>query len=168
MQAQNPKDLVSPRIMALKHELESGNLAALDSFWLRITEEGTPLIESIPNDDHHALVTFLWRADAAVDHVVFYSELLRGMWWNNWADALLNRLLQTNLFYRTYRVRTDIRFVYWLSPNHPLIHPKEVKDWDEYMAHCQVDPFNPNKFIQDKDRSFVEMPAAAPQLWQMQ
>jgi enterochelin esterase family protein len=165
MQTRNPKDLVSPRIIALKHELESGNLAALDSFWLRIIEEGTPLIESIPNDDHHALVTFLWRAEAAVDHVVFYSELLRGMWWNNWSDALLNRLLQTNLFYRTYRVRTDLRFVYWLSPNHPLIHPKEVKDWDEYIAHCQVDPLNPNKFIQDKDRSFVEMPAAAPQLW---
>ena len=165
MQTLNSDDLVSPRIDALKQELESGNLKALDTFWQKITQEGTPLIEPLPNDEEHALVTILWRANEPVNHIVFYSELLRGMWWNDWADALLHRLLQTNLYYRTYRVRTDLRFVYWLSPNHPLIHPRDVPDWDEFMAHCLVDPFNPNIFIQDKDRSFVEMPAAKPQKW---
>jgi len=165
MQTQNSESLVSPKIMTLKQQLESGNVEALDIFWQRVIAEGTPLIEPIPHDDDHAFVTFLWRADESVEHVVFYSELLRGMWWNQWADALLSRLLQTNFFYRTYKVRTDLRFVYWLSPNHPLIHPKDVEDWDQYIAHCQVDPLNPNKFIQDKDRSFVEMPAASPQLW---
>lgn len=165
MQTQNFESVVSPRILALKQELGAGNMEALDMFWRGITEEGTPLIEPIPNDDDYTFVTFLWRADESVEHVVFYSELLRGMWWNKWADALLIRLLQTNLFYRTYKVRTDFRFVYWLSPNHPLIHPKEVKDWDQYMAHCVVDPFNPNIFVQDKDRSFVEMPSAPSQYW---
>ncbi len=165
MEAQNSENLVSPRIFALKQELESGKVEALDIFWQNVIDEGTPLVESIPNDDDYALVTFLWRADESVEHVVFYSELLRGMWWNNWADALLSRLLQTNLYYRTYKVRTDLRFVYWLSPNHPLIHPRDVRDWDEYMAHCQVDPLNPRVFVQDKDRSYVEMPAAKPQRW---
>jgi enterochelin esterase family protein len=33
------------------------------------------------------------------------------------------------------------------------------------MTHCLVDPLNPNKFVQDKDRSFVEMPAVKPQVW---
>lgn len=163
MQTQNL--LVSPRIGALKQEIESGNIEALNIFWRKIIEEGTPLIEHLPHDEHHALVTILWRTDEQVDHVVFYSELLRGMWWNNWADALLHRLLQTNLYYRTYRVRTDMRFVYWISPNHPLVHPKDVSNWGEFMTHCLVDPLNPNKFIQDKDRSFVEMPAVKPQVW---
>ena len=167
MQTQTVENPISPRIIALKQELESGNMEALDTFWRSITEEGTPLIEPIPQDDQHAFVTFLWRSDESVEHVVFYSELLRGMWWNNWADALLSRLLQTNLFYRTYKVRTDFRFVYWLSPNHPLIHPKEVEDWDQYMAHCVVDPSNPNIFVQDKDRSFVEMPTASSQHWHL-
>ena len=165
MQNQDSDIFVSPRISALKQEIESGNMEALNIFWEKITQEGTPLIENLPHDEHHALATILWRADEPVDHVVFYSELLRGMWWNNWADALLYRLWQTNLYYRTYRVRTDLRFVYWLSPNHPLIHPRDVADWGEFMAHCLVDPFNPNTFIQDKDRSFVEMPAAKPQKW---
>lgn len=165
MQTQNPDGLFSPRITALKHEIESGNTEALNRFWHSVTVEGTPLIESIPDDDHHAMVTFLWRADESVEHIVLYSELLRGMWWNNWADALFSRLLQTDLYYRTYRVRTDLRFVYWISPNHPLVHIKNVPDWGEFMAHCRVDPLNPNKFIQDKDRSFVEMPASKPQPW---
>ena len=164
---QNPsvETLVSPRIVALKKALESGNTKALTKFWQSVEVEGTPLIEPISYDDKHALVTFLWRADKSVEHVVLYSEMLRGMWWNNWADALLHRLLQTNLCYRTYLVRTDMRFVYWISPDHPLVHIKGVKDWSEFIAHCQVDPLNPNIFIQDKDRSFVEMPAAPPQPW---
>ncbi len=165
MQTLNSDHFVSPRIDGLKQELESGNITALDAFWQKITQEGSPLIEPIPNDEGHALVTILWRAVEPVDHVVFYSELLRGMWWNNWADALLYRLLQTNLYYRTYRVKTDLRFVYWISPNHPLIHPRDITDWDKFMAHCLVDPFNPNIFVQDKDRSFVEMPDAKPQAW---
>jgi enterochelin esterase-like enzyme len=160
------KELVSPRISALKQQVEVGNIAALDAFWREVAAEGTPLIEPVEGDDQHALVTFLWRAEEPVEHVVLYSELLRGMWWNNWADALLHRLLETDLYYRTYRVRTDMRFVYWMSPNQPLVHLKDVKDWDEFTAHFQVvDPLNPNIFVQDRDRSYVEMPAAPPQPW---
>ena len=165
MENQNNEPLISPRLIALQQELVSGNVKALEAFLGKVAEDGTPLIEPIPGDDDHALVTFLWRADETVRHVVFYSELLRGMWWDRWSDALLHRMLETNLFHRTYRVRTDLRFVYWLSPDHPLIHPRDVKDWDQYMAHCQVDPLNPNVFVQDKDRSFVEMPRATPQRW---
>jgi enterochelin esterase-like enzyme len=96
---------------------------------------------------------------------VFYSELLRGMWWNGWADALLTPVSGTDLFYRTYRVRADMRFVYWLAPNLPLHHIREVTDWDAYQAHWQVDPRNPKVFRQDLDRSYVELPAAPPQHW---
>jgi len=157
--------LVSPRISALQREVEAGNTAALDTFWDDIARTGTPLIEPIPDRDDVALMTILWRADEATTHVVFYSELLRGMWWNRWEDALLFRLPQTDLFYRTYRVQTDTRFVYWMAPNHPLHHVKEVQDWESYHAHWQLDPFNPRVFVQDLDRSYVEMPAAPPQPW---
>jgi hypothetical protein len=74
--------LVSPRISALQREVEAGNTAALDTFWDDIARTSTPLIEPIPDRDDVALVTILWRADEATTHVVFYSELLRGMWWN--------------------------------------------------------------------------------------
>jgi enterochelin esterase family protein len=157
--------LVSPRLIALQRTLEAGNTAALDTFWDDIARTGTPLIEPFPDRDDMALVTILWRADQATTNVVFYSELLRGMWWNRWEDALLFRLPQTDLFYRTYRVRTDTRFVYWIAPNHPLHHIKDVQDWESYQAHWQLDPFNPRVFVQDFNRSYVEMPAAPPQPW---
>ena len=64
-----------------------------------------------------------------------------------------NRLLQTNLYYRTYaRVRTDMRFVYWISPDHPLVHVKDVCErLGQVHGALPGDPFNPNMFIQDKD-----------------
>ena len=156
---------VSPRISALQRAIETGDTAALEVFWDDITRTGTPLIEPIPDRDELALVTILWRADEATTHVAFYSELLRGMWWNRWEDALLFRLPQTNLFYRTYRVRTDTRFVYWIAPNHPLHHVKDVQDWESYQAHWQLDPLNPRVFVQDFNRSYVEMPAVPAQPW---
>lgn len=167
MSTKAKKTPASPRIIALKQQLEAGNVAALDAFWREVAAEGTPLIEPIEGDDRHALVTFLWRADEGIEHVVLYSELLRGSWWNNWADAILTRLPGTNLHYRTYHVRIDLRFVYWLSPDHPLTHITDVPDWDEYLKNCQLDPFNLHQYVSDNDRvwSFVEMPNAPPQPW---
>ncbi|MCG8346781.1 MAG: enterochelin esterase [Chloroflexales bacterium] len=157
--------LLSPRISALQRAVEAGDTTALDRFWDNITEAGAPLIEPLPDRTDMALVTILWRADEATTHVVFYSELLRGMWWNQWEDALLFHLPQTNLFYRTYRVRTDARFVYWIAPNLPLHHLNAVQDWENYLPHWQLDPLNPRMFVQDFNRSYVEMPAAPPQPW---
>jgi len=156
---------VSPRISALQHAMEIGDPTALEHFWDDIARIGTPLIEPIPDREDVALVTILWKADEATTHVVFYSELLRGMWWNKWEDTLLIRLPGTNLFYRTYRVRTDTRFVYWIAPNHPLHHIKDVHDWDNYQAHWQLDPLNPRVFVQGLNRSYVEMPNAPVQSW---
>ncbi|MEM8533574.1 MAG: enterochelin esterase domain-containing protein [Chloroflexota bacterium] len=129
------KAITSPRIDALQQQIATGNTAALDTFWDTVITEGAPLIEPIEGDRQHALVTFLWRADDAVEHVVLYSELLKGAWWNSWSDALFTHLPDTNLYYRTYRVRTDLRFVYWLTPNHPLHHIADVEDWETYLAH---------------------------------
>jgi len=39
-----------------------------------------------------------------------------------------------------------------------------VQDWDSYQADWQLDPLNPRVFIQDFNRSYVEMPAHAIQM----
>lgn len=165
MQTDGKAPWSSPRIDTLRHSVEAGDLSAVETFWEEMKAAGTPLIEPLPERDDFALVTILWRADEATTHVVFYSELLRGMSWNRWEDALLFRMPGTSLFYRTYRVQTDTRFVYWIAPNHPLHHMKEVQDWESYHAGWRLDPLNPRVFIQDLDRSYVEMPAAPPQTW---
>jgi Domain of unknown function (DUF3327) len=114
--------------MALQHELVAGNRAALEGFWRETTEQGTPLIEPLSDAKEHMLVTFVWRAAADTTNVVLISELVNGWWWNNFADSRLTRLLETNLYYRTYRIRGDTRFLYRLAPNHSLIHPVDVVD----------------------------------------
>jgi Domain of unknown function (DUF3327) len=129
-----------PPPQALQHALVAGNRAALEGFWRETMEQGTPLIEPLSDDKEHILVTFVWRATADTTNVVLISELVNGWWWNNFADSTLTRLLDTNLYYRTYRVRSNTRFLYRLAPNHSLIHPLDVVDWDAYRAPMQPDP----------------------------
>ena len=49
----------SPRIALLQQALESGNTDALATFWREITEQGTPLIEPVEDDESHYLVTLM-------------------------------------------------------------------------------------------------------------
>jgi enterochelin esterase family protein len=143
--------------------LENGETAALHQFWHQVSIEGTPIIEPDIENDQFALVTFLHRGDENTRHVVLHSEILRGMWWNHWDDALLYHISGTDIYYRTYRLPTNMRFVYWLSPNRPLVHIRDDPgEADQYLI---VDPLNPRVFVEAFNRSYVEMPAAPPQPW---
>ncbi len=53
----------SPRITALRQELEARNSSALNAFWQEVTEKGAPLFEPVEGDEQQILVTFLWRGD---------------------------------------------------------------------------------------------------------
>src|ERR1051325_8735928 len=52
----------SPRLLALRDRLTSGDPTALDKFWKEINEQGAPIIEPAADSDHDVLVTILWRA----------------------------------------------------------------------------------------------------------
>jgi Domain of unknown function (DUF3327) len=119
----------SPRLAALSEALEVGGVLALERFWATIAQEGTPLIEPVPEAPDHLLVTFLWQAHEPVDHVVLISPLGNGWWWKHFTESMLLRLGQTNLYYRTYQLRSDARFLYQLSPNDVLLHPADVTNW---------------------------------------
>ena len=66
---------VSPRLAALQQEIDAGNTAALDGFWQEVSRQGTPLIEPIPGDGEHSLVTFIWRAGHTNQEVAVVSAL---------------------------------------------------------------------------------------------
>src|SRR5205807_7542857 len=55
------RDGISPRIELLKNQIQSGNKSAIDQFWAEIKNHTAPLIEAIPADANHSLVTFLYR-----------------------------------------------------------------------------------------------------------
>src|SRR3712207_3576869 len=109
----NAEPLISPRISALQYALLFGDESALDQFWEAAAAEGTPLIELIPDDTRHVLVTFLWRArepiaTVGVDGEVFGAEI---------APNQMARLLDTELWHKTYRFPRDLRATYMLAPH---------------------------------------------------
>ena len=101
----------SPRLAALQDRLKSGDRKALDSFWKEITERGAPMIEPAPGSDRDVLVTILWRAREETRNVFVFQ--LPGI------DKPMARLLDTDLWYKTFRLQKGARFVYRLATNLP-------------------------------------------------
>lgn len=162
--------LESPRITALQQALASGNTAELDAFWDEIAQHGTPLIEAIEGDERHCLVTFLWRGKEDIHNVVVFAGPAG---WDHPEDNQMTRLLETDLWYRTYRVGADLRTVYLLSPDDPLT--KLGYGVVDFGTRIVPDLLNPHQFVYRKDDeisddrdvvvSVLELPGAPAQPW---
>ena len=175
--------VISPRLALLQSALASGNSFALDEFWQEMAQQGTPMIEPIRNGDNddnndntYMLLTFLWRGDEQTRNVVVVSALAGT--YHSWRTVKnqMDRLLDTILWYKTYRVPDDIRATYWLSPNDALLEAEDVEDWSTRTATYQLDPLNPRHVVLSADAeggddeeilSFVELPFAPAQSWIM-
>ena len=85
----------SPRLLALRDRLTSGDRTALDKFWNEINEQGAPIIEPAAESDHDMLVTMLWRAKDETKSVFVFrlGDVSKPM----------VRLLDTDLRYKTFR-----------------------------------------------------------------
>lgn len=153
--------VTSPRIVSIQRELEAGNAQALESFWQDLMVQGTPLVEALPEDETHVLVTFLWKDIGDTQHVMIFNGSDS---WSNPAENQMLRLLHTNLWYKTYKLRSDMRNLYFLSPNGPLDFSAE--DWSKRVVETfRPDPFNPQQFGQTYIGSVLELPTAPPQPW---
>ena len=138
--------LVSPRIAKLEQELASGDKDTLETFWQTIIEHGTPLIEPIEGDSKHNLLTFLWREKGDIKNVVVFGGPAG---WDHPEDNQMARLLETDLWHRTYKVGADLRTTYLLSPNDPLT--KLEYGVVDFGSRIVSDPLNPSQFIYHKD-----------------
>jgi enterochelin esterase-like enzyme len=136
-------DVASPRIKLLEEELKRGDSKALASFWAEINAHGAPQIEALANDPNHVLLTFLHRGNAQTKSVVLDAQLTKTR------DETLNltRLLQTDVWYKTFLARNDLRFSYSLNSAADPLNPKTLP------AGVSLGP------------SFVELPKALPQPW---
>jgi len=179
------EDLVkSPRLINLQKEVEAGNAAALEIFWQEIAEQGTPLVETIADDHTNILVTFLWRAESQTSNVRVLSDDILP---RNPAENAMTRLLDTNLWYKSYRLHGDLRFEYLISPNDPELLGSQPETWQARTATWQMDPLNPKQYLLPDDgehpewedfwgmwsnwvrrtHSLAELPTAPPQPWIM-
>jgi len=161
----------SLRIARLRTELTNGHPEALAAFWQEIEEQGAPLIEAA-DEDGQRLVTFVYHAREKTHNVVIINgpisifEIAKGQ---------MTRLEETDLWYKTFKLRADLRNVYQFSPNDSLVPIEEAEDWKERSKTFQLDPLNPRiyAFPDDPDDpeqpdyhvSILELPDAPAQEW---
>lgn len=142
----------SPRLA----RLAQGDKAALSAFWQEI-EGKAPLVEPIPGESEHVLVTFVWRGDGATERVALGGGMPEGC-----DEKPLQRLAGTDLWYRSERTPAGARFGYRFRPNGPAEDPR---NYDEINARerdypTKPDPLNP--LTHPLDGSMVRLSPAAP------
>lgn len=155
---------LSPRLATLRDRLKSGDRKALADFWKEISERGAPIVEPATGSDREMLVTILWRATEETRNVfVFHLPPI---------DKPMARLLDTDLWYKTFRLQKGARFIYRLATNLP--DPKEWTSLARFGNAMRRDPLNPLEFAERANElnpyevtffSAVELPSAEPQLW---
>ena len=163
--AQNVDDrTLSPRLAALQDRLKSGDRTALDKFWKEVTERGAPMIEPAVDNDREMLVTILWRGTEETRSVFVFGLLDM--------DKPMARLLDTDLWYKTFRLQKGARFVYRLATNLP--DPKEWTSLGRFVSAMRSDPLNPLQFAERANElnpyevtfySAAELPSAESQFW---
>lgn len=155
---------LSPRLAALSDRLKSGDREALEKFWKELTERGAPMTEAAPDSEREVLVTILWRAREETRSVFVFQ--LPGI------DKPMARLLDTDLWYKTFRLQKGARFVYRLATNLP--DPSEWVSLARFGGAMRRDPLNPLEFAERANElnpyevtffSAAALPSAEPQLW---
>jgi len=149
---------VSPRIEELIRSVRNGDHQAVPRFWSAVSAHGAPLIESDRADTTTALVTFVWRSPSTVRVgaiVDFGQSALR---------MLLQRAPSTDVWFRTYRVPVDARFLYAFAVDDPNF-PFEFGDSTAWPAATRIDPLNPKSWGSPPQLSLVELPSAPAIPW---
>ncbi len=155
---------LSPRLAALQDQLKSGNRTALDNFWKEISERGAPIVEEVPGNDRDVLVTIVWQAREETRNVFVFRV--------GDVNKPMVRLLDTDLWYKTFQLQKGARFIYQLGTNLP--DPKEWRGITRFARDLRNDPFNPLQFAERSNEfnpyevtfySAIELPSAEPQVW---
>jgi len=155
---------LSPRLSALRDRIKSGDREALDSFWKEIEAHGAPIVEEAPGNDRDVLVTILWRATAETTNVFVFRV--------GEVNKPMVRLLDTDLWYKTFQFQKGARFIYQLATNLP--DPKEWGGIIRFAGALRNDPLNPLQYVERADEfnpyevstfSVLEQPSAEPQVW---
>ena len=123
--------LLSPRLAALRDRIKSGDREALDSFWKEIEERGAPIVEEVPGNYRDVLVTIVWQAREETRNVFVFrvGDVSKSM----------TRLLDTDLWYKTFQLQKGARFIYQLATNLPA--PKEWRGITRFAGALRNDPF---------------------------
>jgi enterochelin esterase-like enzyme len=150
---------LSPMIRSVEASVASGEARDLGSFWDSMEDAGVPLIEStdVPG---HVLVTFVFRGGPDVESVRLASNLnallIDGIALDFDQLGTLTRVPGTDVWYRSFRLRNDVRVPYRF----------EVSRGDSTVT--ELDPLNPIAWEPEQEglaASILELPGAPEQPW---
>ncbi len=164
--------LVSPWLAALEAELRAGTQGALDALWAELAnhDRGAVLIEAHEDDPEHVLLTFLWQAEVELRGAVLVGDALGA----DHAGNRMSRLLDTNVWYRTYRTRSTDLPRYSLSRYQGSTAQAIGDGWEERVVDWDAEPLDACSYFsyegQDAPEyevtgvalSVVELPAPPP------
>jgi len=107
---------------------------AVQEFWSNTEILGAPLIESDPQgDSSKRLLTFLWRG--AQQNARLVGGPTNDHVW-------MTRLPETDVWFATFRVGTDLRLSYQIAPDVPLLPGSPRERRSALLATLQADPLN--------------------------
>jgi len=146
--------LLSPRIAALSRSIRQGDAAALARFWQQVGKQGTPLIEPLEESRTFSLLTFLWQASRPAREILLLSSLSEAE-----AGDRLIHLRGSDLWYKSYRVRNDLRATYHFQVD----GMPQADPLNRQFTHIPGDGVSP--YGETRCLSIVRMPEAQPLPW---
>lgn len=168
--------LMSPRLAVLQAAVANGDTTAQEAFWAEVAEVGTPLVEAYDAATRQCLVTFVLRDGqprpfraATLTHAIRVYE---------GEERALQRLSGTDVWFRTWRVRSDLRMAYGFLLDVEAVDPRDSNAPSQpATATALPDPHNPDRYTAVDDipgawggdapehMSILELPDAEPLPW---
>lgn len=139
-------DLQSPRLRTLVQDMAQG--AGTAAFWAEMLAHGTPLVEPVPEKPDRRLVTFLYRG--AKRNVRLWGGPSNDHDW-------LDRLGDSDVWFRTYDVPSGLRLTYGLAPDVPQIPGTFLQRRRALLATAQADPLNLTPLPADAPDAFNQV-----------
>lgn len=141
------RNTASTKIEMLINNIREGNKKAVEEFWSEVEKQGTPLVETIDGDDNNVLITFLYRSKEKLESVMAYG----GVPGFNYENNMLYNIENTGIWFKTFKVRNDVKFKYRLCLNY-----KKEFEWKDIKKNSVIDPLNPNTYVYKKDEEIPE------------
>lgn len=137
---------ISPKLEEVIIQLKIGNKKALYTFLHEIKSNNTPLIEQCPIDNQYKLITYIWLGDRKTENVYVFGSF------PGWDLSVnqLKRLLQTDIWYETFRTDKSFISTYYFSVNDFF-----ENDWIKRSEQYELDRFNGNTFGEGANKASV-------------
>ena len=138
LKGNNKSKIISPIISRLQEEIKFNKKEAVLKFWKEIEKKGTPIFEEIKGDDKYNIITFLVREDKKAENIVCFSIFTT----EDIKEGLLERIEDTNIYFKSYRILKGIRETYNLTKNNPLEPKDTFENIFKYKDLIFSDPLN--------------------------